>query len=180
MPTAADSRTQVVLADARRRLGIANIESVRLRPASGVTTNSLCIENLLRRRHHLVGRVTTGIRGVGVAACLNSLYFCQLLRRQLFRCENVIDLFVARVCYVRQATSQIVDSIGSRIKRRRFCLILFGKIQMELLPLLESGYEIVCRMPLIICSEGRPLRPQVLRIQLLLRALLAPVLSAGA
>ncbi|OSC26135.1 hypothetical protein B8W69_17055 [Mycobacterium vulneris] len=73
-----------MLTDWARRLGIANIEPVCLRPAPGVTTNAFSIENLLRSCHHLVGRVPTGIRGVGVAASLNSLYFCQLLRRRLF------------------------------------------------------------------------------------------------
>nr|WP_076052807.1 hypothetical protein [Mycobacterium colombiense] len=71
-------------ADRVRRLGIVNIEPVRLRPASCVTTNTFGIEDLLRRRHHLVGRVPTGVRGVGIAARLDSLYFCQLLGRQLF------------------------------------------------------------------------------------------------
>ncbi|WP_250160739.1 hypothetical protein [Mycobacterium senriense] len=73
-----------MLTNRLRRLGIANIEPVRLRPAPGVATDAFSIENLLRRRHHLVGRVPTGIRGVGVAARLNSLDFNQLLRRQLF------------------------------------------------------------------------------------------------
>ncbi|WP_231986726.1 hypothetical protein [Mycobacterium sp. 852002-40037_SCH5390672] len=77
----AGCRIQVMLADRFRRLGIANIEPVCLRPAPGVTTNAFSIENLLRRSHHLVGRVPTGIRGVGVAARLNSLYLSQLLRR---------------------------------------------------------------------------------------------------
>ncbi|WP_242661439.1 hypothetical protein [Mycobacterium mantenii] len=71
-------------ADRFRRLGIADFESVCVRPTPGITTNAFSIENLLRSGHHLIGRVPTGIRGVDVAARLDSLYLRQLLRGQLF------------------------------------------------------------------------------------------------
>lgn len=64
-----------MLANWIRRLGIANVEPVCLRPCTGVSANALRIEDLLRGCHHLVERVAAGICGIGVAARLDSLYF---------------------------------------------------------------------------------------------------------
>ncbi|WP_240629576.1 hypothetical protein [Mycobacterium colombiense] len=72
---AANDGIQVMLANRTRRLGIANIEPVCLRPTTGVSTIALRIENLLRGSHHLIERVAAGICGIGVAARLDSLYF---------------------------------------------------------------------------------------------------------
>jgi hypothetical protein len=58
-----------------RRWRIVNIKAVCTRPRSGVATNTFSIEDLLGRRHHLVDRVPTRVRGIGIAACLDSLYF---------------------------------------------------------------------------------------------------------
>ncbi|MCF1813449.1 hypothetical protein [Mycobacterium intracellulare] len=69
-------RTQVTFTDWFRRLGIADIEAVCARPASSIAPNTIEVEDLLCRRHHLVNRVPAGVSGIGVTAHLHSLYFC--------------------------------------------------------------------------------------------------------
>lgn len=68
-------RVEVVLCDLGWRCCIFGVESIRSRPAPGIVTDTVGIENLLCRRHHLVDGVPTSIRGVGVAAQLHSLDF---------------------------------------------------------------------------------------------------------
>ncbi|ORA98276.1 hypothetical protein BST30_26060 [Mycobacterium mantenii] len=75
---------QILLADRFWRRGVTYIEAVCRRPATGIATDTIRIENLLRCRHHLVEGVPASVCGIGVAACLDRLYFRQLLRRQLF------------------------------------------------------------------------------------------------
>ncbi|WP_237071995.1 hypothetical protein [Mycobacterium avium] len=87
-----------------RRRGIIRVEAVCARPAAGVSTNTVSIENLLRRAHHLVDGVAARVCGVGIAPHLDSLDFYYLLRQRLFRRKNVIDLFIAGVRYIRQTT----------------------------------------------------------------------------
>jgi hypothetical protein len=76
-----------------------------------------------------------------------------LLRRWLFRCEDFIDLFVAFIRYVGQSTSQIVIGVCGRIECRCLCLVLLSEIQMKLLALLKSVYEVIRRMALIVRGE---------------------------
>jgi hypothetical protein len=64
-----------VLADRFWWCGTIDIEAVCLGPAPGITAKTFSIKYLLRRRHHFVDRVPAGIRGVGVAARLDSLHF---------------------------------------------------------------------------------------------------------
>ncbi|WP_231987436.1 hypothetical protein [Mycobacterium sp. E2238] len=74
-------------------------------PSSRVATDTFSVENLLSRRREFVDRVQAGIRRIAVAAQLNGLHLCDLLRQRLLRCEDLVDLFVARIRYVCQPTS---------------------------------------------------------------------------
>ena len=67
---------QVILADRLRWWNVVDIEAVLTRPRSGVTADTFSIEDLLRGRHDLVDRVPARVRRLGVAARLDSLYFC--------------------------------------------------------------------------------------------------------
>ncbi|PBJ66620.1 hypothetical protein BB737_06655 [Mycobacterium avium subsp. hominissuis] len=54
---------------------IVGIKSVCACPTPCIATNTVSIENFLRRRHHLIDGVPTSVSSVGVAAQLHSLYF---------------------------------------------------------------------------------------------------------
>jgi hypothetical protein len=64
-----------VLADRFWWSGTIDVEAVCVSPAPRVTAKTFSVEDLLRRRHHFVDRVPAGVRGIGVAARLDSLHF---------------------------------------------------------------------------------------------------------
>ncbi len=69
-------RNEVVLADQLWWWNVFGIKAVFTRPRSGVTADTFSIEDLLRYRHDLVDGRPARVRRIGVAARLDSLYFC--------------------------------------------------------------------------------------------------------
>ncbi len=67
--------SQVMLTDWARWRRVIDVKAVGTRPAPSVAPNTFNIEDFLRRRHHLVERVTTSVPGIRVTARLYSLYF---------------------------------------------------------------------------------------------------------
>ncbi|OBG64670.1 hypothetical protein A5704_13475 [Mycobacterium sp. E735] len=172
--------TQVMFANLLGWAHIAGIETVLTGPCPGVSTNSFNIENFLGGCHEFVARSHARVRSIAVATQLDGLYLQDLLGQWLFRGENLIDLVISRICYVGQSASKVVDCVSAGVEGCRLGLVLLSEVQMKFLVLLVSGYEVVRCVPLITCRNHHPLTTEALREELLLRARLAPMLSAAA
>ncbi|GAB4941306.1 hypothetical protein BB734_21585 [Mycobacterium avium subsp. hominissuis] len=67
--------SEVVLTYRRGRRSIISVKAVCSRPTPSIATDTVSIKNLLRGRHHLVDRVAASVRGIGITAQLDCLYF---------------------------------------------------------------------------------------------------------
>jgi hypothetical protein len=118
---------------------------------------SLDGEDLLGSVHHCgdgsIGLICREAIGLGDKL----LDFRGLHRRGLLRVLDIGNPLVVVVSDASKSLAQTIDRVRALLKGAGFHVVFLSQIEMVFLSLLEPGYKVVDRMPLIPRRQLRPL-----------------------